>query len=487
MENSKNIFVISTIDPSQVYLVKSTNALGLTSNNPEFMEHYGSGTHNQHVYITNKEPYDRGDWCIDIEAGEIFKVAEVKEYSGIVRSDTDTYVYDACAKIVITSDPKLVADGVAGIDIEFLRLLKDKKLDEISTVEVEKTPLLSNNGRALFGYKYTPIILPKQEPKQDLEKEMFELEQELDIPSNLRWHNSNPEQETKKHIVILAGEDAVKEELSVRLNNSLKQFSLSLEEAINTEPSKLKEIGFGNRSIIELQGLKQECKQERERGITITHANKQETLQQIDQNNPITRGSTALVYKQDPDKCKTPLDCGKVYNEELTTQTVTCTKCGNAHTFPFGGDYYCPSPKQETLQEVAERILANNIDGLRDALKDDDLFFFYKGVVQCYGEAMAEWQKENEKRIVSVSDLEDGYQQELFNYLHSELDVIALQSQMHDIERIVDSMPSKNIYSEEDMREMYNKSCGLIGLGKLNDQTENNNRFRELIEKIKNN
>jgi hypothetical protein len=44
----------------------------------------------------------------------------------------------------------------------------------------------------------------------------------------------------------------------------------------------------------------------------------------------------------------------------------------------------------------------------------------------------------------------------------------------------------ENTYSEEDMREMYNKSCGLIGLGELKDQTENNNRFRELIEKIKN-
>lgn len=36
----------------------------------------------------------------------------------------------------------------------------------------------------------------KEEPKQDLEKEMFELEQELDIPSHLRWHNSKPKQET---------------------------------------------------------------------------------------------------------------------------------------------------------------------------------------------------------------------------------------------------------------------------------------------------
>jgi hypothetical protein len=63
--------------------------------------------------------------------------------------------------------------------------------------------------------------------------------------------------------------------------------------------------------------------------------------------------------------------------------------------------------KQETLEEVAERILANNIDGLRDALKDDDLFFFYKGVVQCYGEAMAKWQQErsySEEEVIAFGE-----------------------------------------------------------------------------------
>ena len=50
--------------------------------------------------------------------------------------------------------------------------------------------------------------------------------------------------------------------------------------------------------------------------------------------------------------------------------------------------------KQETIEEVAEKILANNVDGLKDALQDNDLFFFYKGVIQCYGESMAKWQQE---------------------------------------------------------------------------------------------
>ena len=61
--------------------------------------------------------------------------------------------------------------------------------------------------------------------------------------------------------------------------------------------------------------------------------------------------------------------------------------------------------KQETLEEVAERILANNIDGLRDALQDDDLFFFYKGVIQCYGEAMVEWKAERMYSEEEVLDL----------------------------------------------------------------------------------
>ena len=43
----------------------------------------------------------------------------------------------------------------------------------------------------------------------------------------------------------------------------------------------------------------------------------------------------------------------------------------------------------------------------------------------------------------------------------------------------------KNGYSEEDMRGMYDKSCGLIGLGQLDDQTENDKRFRELIFQFK--
>ena len=69
-----------------------------------------------------------------------------------------------------------------------------------------------------------------------------------------------------------------------------------------------------------------------------------------------------FIPQEEPKQCKTPLDCGKIYNEELTTQTITCTKCGNTHTFPFGGDYYCPSPKQEDYDKNYQPISLSEVD-----------------------------------------------------------------------------------------------------------------------------
>ena len=50
------------------------------------------------------------------------------------------------------------------------------------------------------------------------------------------------------------------EDITVRLNNALQLFNLTLEEALNIDPEKLKEIRFGNKSIIELQKLNDERK-----------------------------------------------------------------------------------------------------------------------------------------------------------------------------------------------------------------------------------
>jgi hypothetical protein len=40
------------------------------------------------------------------------------------------------------------------------------------------------------------------------------------------------------------------------------------------------------------------------------------------------------------------------------------------------------------------------------------------------------------------------------------------------------------VFTMEDMRKMYSMSCGLICLGELDDQEENNKRFEKLIQSI---
>lgn len=94
-------------------------------------------------------------------------------------------------KVILTTNKLLIKDGVQAIDNEFLEWFVNNS--SCKFIEIDK----GYRGVDLFNYK---IIIPKEEAKQDLEKEMFELEQELDIPSHLRWHNSKPRQETLEEV-----------------------------------------------------------------------------------------------------------------------------------------------------------------------------------------------------------------------------------------------------------------------------------------------
>jgi hypothetical protein len=49
--------------------------------------------------------------------------------------------------------------------------------------------------------------------------------------------------------------------------------------------------------------------------------------------------------------------------------------------FESGPDYFFTSKINKMNIPTAEDLLANNIDGLKDFIDDDDIFFFYKGVI----------------------------------------------------------------------------------------------------------
>jgi hypothetical protein len=49
--------------------------------------------------------------------------------------------------------------------------------------------------------------------------------------------------------------------------------------------------------------------------------------------------------------------------------------------FESGPDYFFTTKVNKMNIPTAEDLLANNIDGLRDFIDDDDIFCFYKGVI----------------------------------------------------------------------------------------------------------
>jgi hypothetical protein len=166
----KNIHIISTDKPSRLHLGNS----GLVLCDFKFGKNTING---QNIYITNDEEIKEGDYMFDVSEMTVYEC---------IGQGVSGY------KIILTTDQDL--DGVQAIDDEFLEcFVKNPSCEEVEVEKIELNTDYRSDWKQEFRYK---IIIPQEEPKQDLEKEMFELEQELDIPSSMRWHNSKPKQET---------------------------------------------------------------------------------------------------------------------------------------------------------------------------------------------------------------------------------------------------------------------------------------------------
>jgi hypothetical protein len=171
----KNIHILPTDKPSRLSILNS----GKLDFGAEIMS--SSNSKPQHIYITSDEEIKdvrphKGKWQLE---------------KGLILNKFPDYLTDLseCKLIILTTDQDLINDGVQAIDDEFLEWF----VKNPSCEEVEFKCYSKFNDGDFTDYK---IIIPKEEPKQYLEKEMFELEEQLDIPSHLRWHNSKPKQET---------------------------------------------------------------------------------------------------------------------------------------------------------------------------------------------------------------------------------------------------------------------------------------------------
>jgi hypothetical protein len=104
--------MLPTDQPSRLSILKNGKMnLGL-----EFMK--SSNSKAIQLYITSDEEIKEGDWTLMFDDfGNLFLCDKPQQYLGIEKGH---HLNKGLRKIILTTDPTLIADGVQAIDDEFL-------------------------------------------------------------------------------------------------------------------------------------------------------------------------------------------------------------------------------------------------------------------------------------------------------------------------------------------------------------------------------
>ena len=151
----KNIHLIPTDKPSRLFLNKVNKKLLLDDIlNPNLKKVLPSGSY-QHIYITSDEFIEEDDFGLNLSTKEIV------QYDGI--KGLDSYY----KKIILTTDPQLIEDGVQEIDKTFLEwFVKNPSCESVKITKDKIRQDKEFNDVSHWNiYKYK-IIIP-QEPKQE--------------------------------------------------------------------------------------------------------------------------------------------------------------------------------------------------------------------------------------------------------------------------------------------------------------------------------
>jgi hypothetical protein len=151
MEKKRNLWVIPTDKPSRLRY-NASNVLVLTE---ESYRDYNK-LDNQHIYITSDEEIKNGDYFLDPRFPSM--MIPLKQRDGIYN-----HVIDKCRKIILTTDPDLILDGVQAIDDEFLEWFVNNPSCESVVVNFNYKKFRWSELNKSQCYK---IIIPQEEPKQ---------------------------------------------------------------------------------------------------------------------------------------------------------------------------------------------------------------------------------------------------------------------------------------------------------------------------------
>ena len=150
----KNIYVIPTDKPSRLYSKDGNHILDTTMAIDWYISSACYKPHN--IYITTSKDIEVGDYYYLPRVNSIYKCIEDATGLNLERRL-------GVSKIILTTDPELINDGVQGIDDEFLNwFIKNPGCDYVKVEVTEISCIIPNFGDV---DKYR-IVIPKEEPKQ---------------------------------------------------------------------------------------------------------------------------------------------------------------------------------------------------------------------------------------------------------------------------------------------------------------------------------
>jgi hypothetical protein len=144
----KNIHILPTDKLSRLFIAENDIEMFILSDKYELGNKLCK---NQHIYITSDEEIKEG-YYLDLTHNIVMK--SVFYYS----SDKN------CKKIILTTDPDIIKDGVQAIDDEFLEwFVKNPSCEEIGLEREHDDSVPYPKMRFVKPFK---IIIPQEKPKQ---------------------------------------------------------------------------------------------------------------------------------------------------------------------------------------------------------------------------------------------------------------------------------------------------------------------------------
>jgi hypothetical protein len=154
----KNIHILPTDQPSRLHLWTDENGMRLALCELE----YSHTRNTQNLYITSDEEIKGKEWFLDLRDNFLFQNQVAESMSKVL--------FPNCKKIILTTDPTLIADGVQAIDDEFLEwFVKNPSCEKVKVSELRFfDPDTNKSAHCKWEYD-----LPQEEPKQEKEEEYF--------------------------------------------------------------------------------------------------------------------------------------------------------------------------------------------------------------------------------------------------------------------------------------------------------------------------